>query len=104
MQDLEASGDHHGGAHSVLSEWGGDGSGGNWNTKSRWRFGDRRDIQMEAQYASEYLAGDCELYGDVASGMRKREMEKFHSSEPLFLAVISAIGLRIICTQNPTIE
>ena len=76
----------------------------NWNTKSRWRFGDRRDIQMEAQYASEYLAGDCELYGDVASGMRKREMEKFHSSEPLFLAVISAIGLRIICTQNPTIE
>ena len=79
-----ASGDHHGGTHSVLSEGGGDGSGGNWNTKSRWRSGDRRDIQMEAQYASEYPAGDCELYGDVASGMRKREVEKFHSSEPLF--------------------
>ena len=28
---------------------------------------------MEAQYASEYPAGDCELYGDVASGMRKEE-------------------------------
>ena len=92
------------GAHSVLSEGGGGGSGGNWNTKSRWRSGDRRYIQMEAQYASEYPAGDCELYGDVASGMRKRGVEKFHSSEPLFLAVISAIGLRIICTHNPTIE
>ena len=91
-------------AHSVLSEGGGGGSGGNWNTKSRWRSGDRRYIQMEAQYASEYPAGDCELYGDVASGMRKRGVEKFHSSEPLFLAVISAIGLRIICTHNPTIE
>ena len=61
-------------------------------------------VLIEAQYASEYPAGDCELYGDVASGMRKRGVEKFHSSEPLFLAVISAIGLRIICTHNPTIE
>lgn len=45
---------------------GGGGSGGNWNTKSRWRSGDRRDIQMEAQYASEYPAGNCELYDYAA--------------------------------------
>lgn len=80
------------------------GSSGNWNTESCRRAGDRRNVQMEAQYAVKYSAGDCELYGDVAFGMRKREVEKFHSSEPLFLAVISAIGLRIICTHNPTIE
>lgn len=99
-----ASGDHHGGAHSVLPEGGCVGSSGNWNTESCRRAGDRRNVQMEAQYAVKYSAGDCELYGDVAFGMRKRGVEKFHSSEPLFLAVISAIGLWIICTQNPTIE
>lgn len=68
-----ASGDHHGGAHSVLPEGGCVGSSGNWNTESCRRAGDRRNVQMEAQYAVKYSAGDCELYGDVASGMRKEE-------------------------------
>ena len=39
---------------------------GNWNTESCRRAGDRRNVQMEAQYAVKYSAGDCELYGYAA--------------------------------------
>lgn len=42
------------------------GSSGNWNTESCRRAGDRRNVQMEAQYAVKYSAGDCELYGYAA--------------------------------------
>ena len=42
------------------------GASGNWNTESCRRAGDRRNVQMEAQYAVKYSAGDCELYGYAA--------------------------------------